>query len=299
MAYRNIFIANTSKLYAKNEQLIVDNGEIFSFPIEDIRCVLIEDYRTTLSSALISKFAEAGVTLIICNQKHLPTAALNPINCYSRQLKQIRLQAGQSQPFKKRLWQKIVSAKISNQSKCLEILRKDGAEKLKNLADTVNSGDTSNVEGRAAAFYFKALFGDGFHRGDETPLNAALDYGYAIIRAVISRTLCLYGFEPSLGIHHCSELNNFNLSDDIIEPFRPFIDLLVSKCLFDYNEFGTADKATLLKGLNASIIFDGKKYSVGFAIEKTIQSYSECLGKGKPDIALPLLTDIQFKSCDE
>lgn len=91
MAYRNIFIANTARMSTKNEQLIVDNGEVFSFPIEDIRCVLIEDNRSTLSTSLISKFAEVGVTVLICNEKHIPTAAISPINCYSRQLKQVNL----------------------------------------------------------------------------------------------------------------------------------------------------------------------------------------------------------------
>lgn len=295
MAYRNIFIANTAQLTTKNEQLIVDNGEIFSFPIEDIRCVMVEDYRSTLSTALISKFANAGVTLLICDERHIPTAALNPINCYSRQLKQINLQTKASLPFKKRLWQQIVVSKIHNQAKCLEITGKEGAQKLYRYANEVNSGDTSNVEGRAAAFYFKALFGKDFHRGDETPLNAALNYGYAIVRAVISRTLCLYGLEPSLGLHHCSELNNFNLSDDFIEPFRPFIDLFVVKFLFDFNEFGTADKAALLKSLNACVAVNGNKQAVANAVEIAVQNYIECLKTGKTEISLPGLIDIEFR----
>ncbi|MBQ6265625.1 MAG: type II CRISPR-associated endonuclease Cas1 [Clostridia bacterium] len=295
MAYRNIFIANTARLTTKNEQLVVDNGETFSFPVEDIRCVMVEDYRSTLSTALISKFANAGVTLLICDEKHIPTAALNPINCYSRQLKQIKLQAKATQPLKKRIWQQIVVSKIHNQAKCLEIIGKGGAEKLYRYASEVNSGDTSNVEGRAAAFYFKALFGKDFHRDDETPLNAALNYGYAIIRAVISRTVCLYGLEPSLGVHHCSELNNFNLSDDLIEPFRPFVDLNVAKFLFDYDEFGTSDKALLLKALNACVIVEGNKQSAANAVETAVQSYVECLKTGKAEITLPGLIDIEFR----
>ncbi len=296
MAYKNIFIANTAKLSSKNEQLIVDNGEKFSFPIEDICCVLVEDYRSTLSTALISKFAEAGVTLIICNEKHIPTAALNPINCYSRQLKQINLQINSTLPFKKNIWQQIVKAKITNQAKCLEICGAEGYEQLKSMANTVKSGDPSNVEGRAAAFYFKKLFGKEFRRSEETPLNAALNYGYALIRAVICRTLCLYGFEPSLGIHHCSELNNFNLADDIIEPFRPFIDLTVKKTLFDFNEFDTRDKAELLKSLNATMLIKNQNQSIANAVEITVQSYTQCLKTGKPDIILPVLTDINYRN---
>lgn len=296
MAYKNLFIANTARMSTKNEQLIVDNGEVFSFPIEDIRCVLIEDNRSTLSTSLISKFAEAGVTVLICNEKHIPTAAINPINCYSRQLKQVNLQVAASLPFKKRLWQQIVRIKIINQSRCLEIFGMDGVEELRNYVNSIKSGDTSNVEGRAAAFYFRKLFGNGFRRTDETPLNAALNYGYAIIRAVICKTLCLYGFEPSLGIHHCNELNNFNLADDISEPFRPFINMVVKKTLFDRNTFDTIDKTLILKSLNATILINGQKLSVANTVEKVIQSYAECLKNGKTEIELPLLTELNYRN---
>jgi len=233
--------------------------------------------------------------LIICNERHIPTAALNPLNLYSRQLKQIKNQISETLPHKKKIWQQIVCAKIQNQAKCLKILGKDGSDKLLTLSKTVKSGDTSNVEGRAAAIYFKALFGNSFTRDEDIAINAALNYGYAIIRAIISRTVSLYGFEPSLGIHHCSELNNFNLSDDIIEPFRPFIDLTVSKSLFDLNEFNTADKAVLLKSINASILMDGKKQSIAYAIEKMVQSYSDCIRTGDTTITLPSLIDLEYK----
>lgn len=296
MAYRNIFIANTATLSAKNEQLIIDNGEIFSFPIEDIRCVLIEDYRSTLTTALISKFAEAGVTLLVCNEKHIPTAALNPINIYSRQLRQINLQINSTLPFRKRLWQQVASAKIMNQARCLEINGINDYQQLEIMAKSVRSGDPSNVEGRAAAFYFRNLFGSNFRRTEDTTLNAALDYGYAIVRAVICRTICLYGFEPSLGIHHCSELNNFNLADDLIEPFRPFVDLVVKKTLFDCNKFETRDKAELLKSLNATMLVKNKNQSIVNAVEIVVQSYAECLNTGKTDVVLPVLTELNYRN---
>ena len=294
MAYRNIFIANTATLSTKNEQLIIDNGEVFSFPIEDLRCVLIDDYRSTVSASVLSKFAEAGVAVLVCNSKHVPTAVINPINCYSRQLKQINLQIKQTLPSKKRLWQQIVSAKVCNQARCLEIMNLYGSDKLLNYATQIKSGDPANVEGSAAAAYFKSLFGKDFRRDDDIPLNAALNYGYAVIRAIISKTICLYGFEPSLGIHHCNELNNFNLVDDIIEPFRPFVDLVVAKTLFDRNSFETADKALILKSVNAAIKIDGKKYCVAFAIEKTVQSYAECLKSSSRNLLLPELINIEY-----
>lgn len=296
MGYRNIFIANTARLSAKNEQLIVNSGEVFSFPLEDIRCVLIEDTRTTVSTALLAKFAEAGIAVLICNSNHLPTASLQPINSYSRQLKQIKLQINASVPLKKRLWQKIVKSKIINQSKCLELTDNSGADLLENLSEEVKSGDPANIEGRAAAHYFRNLFEKEFKRSDDTVLNAMLNYGYAIVRAYICRTICLYGFEPSLGIHHCSELNNFNLADDIIEPFRPLVDLYISKRLNNNETFSTVEKTELLKILNTDVRIDNKRYSASNAIELVVQSYSDCLKNGAADIKLPVLTDISFGS---
>ena len=296
MAYRNVFIANTAKLSAKNEQMIVDNGEVISIPIEDLRCVLIEDYRCVISAALLSKFSKAGVTVIICDEKHIPVGALNPVNTYSRQLRQIELQISASLPLKKRIWQKIVAQKIINQAKCLEICGKDGSEFLLNLASSIKSGDSANVEGRAAAFYFKSLLGRDFKRGADDNINAALDYGYAIIRAMISRTICLYGFEPSLGIHHCSDLNNFNLSDDLIEPFRPVADLTVASVLLPLEKFDSASKALLLKSVNSSMIVKSKKFSVANSIEIAVQSYAESLKNAKAEILLPQLIEPEFLS---
>lgn len=296
MGYRNIFIANTSKLSTKNEQLIVNNGDEFSFPIEDIRCVLLDDVKSVVSASVISKFADAGVTMIVCDSKHMPTAALSPINGYSRRLRQINLQFEQSVPSKKKLWQQIVIQKIENQAKCLELMGTDGSDKLLSFAKRVQSGDPSNIEGSAAAFYFKALFGKEFCRDAEIPINAALNYGYAIVRAIISRTLCLYGFEPSLGIHHKSELNSFNLADDIIEPFRPFVDLVVASSFKNMVEFGTVEKATLLQSVNASVIIEKEKTSVANAIERTVQSYTDALKNGNKTLVLPAIMPLEYKS---
>lgn len=294
MPYRNIFVANRGILKVSNEQLIVNNGEEHSFPIEDIRCVLIEDNRTSISAGLISRLANHGVTLIVCNDFHMPEAALVSLNAFSRRLRQIELQFSQTKPFLKNLWKNIVVAKITNQAKVAELCDKKCSQKLLSLTSQVKSGDTSNVEGRAALIYFKSLFGSDFTRDDEIAVNAALNYGYAILRAYIARTICLYGFEPSLGIHHKSELNRFNLADDIIEPFRPVVDLYVCKHLSETEDFGSAQKAELLRLLNTVMLYSGKKYSVANCVELVVQNIIACYKKEKTDLVLPKLIDLEY-----
>lgn len=217
MSYRNIFIANEAKLKLKNKQLIVFNGEEISFPIEDIRSIVIDNPYTSLTGKLIAKLADEGICLIICDDKHIPSCELLPIGAYCRMNKRINLQFSQSKPKLKRIWQKIVQSKINNQAKCLEINKIDEAKTLYGISKNVVSGDSTNREGYAARLYFKMLFGNDFTRDNENFVNAALNYGYAILRSFIAKTIVAYGLEPSLGIHHKNQLNQYNLADDIIE----------------------------------------------------------------------------------
>ena len=189
MAYRNIFIANEAKLKLKNNQLIVFNGEELSFPIEDIRSIVVDNPYVSLTGKLMAKLADDGVCLIICNDKHIPSCELLPIGSYCRMNKRINLQFSQSKPRLKKIWQKIVQAKINNQAKCLEINEIDEAQTLYSISKNVASGDTTNREGFAARLYFKSLFGDDFKRDDENSINAALNYGYAIFRSFIAKTI--------------------------------------------------------------------------------------------------------------
>ena len=165
MKYRNIYISNKCYLSTKNNCLVIDNGEKDSVPIEDIRCVMIDNRQTIMSAALLSKMALAGATVMICDEYHLPTSLLLPENVYSRQLKQLNLQLAQTVPAKKRLWTTIVKRKIENQAKCLFFCGfEDESYKLNNIAKAVKAGDPQNAEGRAAGLYFKTLFGAAFRR---------------------------------------------------------------------------------------------------------------------------------------
>lgn len=275
MPYRNIFIANESVLKLKQNQLVVFNGEEYSFPIEDIRSIVIDNPYTKITAKLMASLGEQGVCVILCNDRHIPCCQLMPVGSYCRALKRIELQQAQSKPHLKRLWQKIVVGKIENQAKCLALNGADSS-KLISISKSVQSGDATNREGYAANVYFRSLFGNDFRRDDESAVNAALNYGYAVLRSFIAKNIVAYGLEPSVGIHHKNQLNAFNLADDLIEPFRPVVDLAVSKHTDLADGFTTYHKAQLQKLLNSVCLVRGDKWSVAKAVELEVQSLISC-----------------------
>ena len=299
MAYRNIFISNEAKLRLRNKQLIVDNGEELSFPIEDIRSIVIDNAYTTLSAKLISKFSEDGVCVIVCDDRHTPSAAMMPIGVYCRVNKRVTLQFEQSKPKLKRIWQEIVKAKINNQASCLELNSVPKSEELYSMAKAVVSGDSTNREGYAARVYFRSMFGNDFTRDDENRINAALNYGYAVFRSFIAKTLVAYGLEPSIGIHHKNQLNAFNLADDIIEPFRPIVDNYVLKNYREWGEgFLTAQKADIVLLLNCAVTVDGKRHSAANAAELTVQSVISSFENDEVKLKLPVLNELSYFDYD-
>lgn len=297
--YRSLFITNPAGLRLKNNQLTVDNGETFTFPVEDLRAVVIDEPAATLSARLISFLAESGVCLILCNEKHLPCAALTPTGAHCRLAKRLRTQTTQSLPKQKRLWQQIVVQKIKNQAACLALNHKAESEKLTAIAAHVPSGDTTNREGYAAAVYFKALFGKDFTRDDETTVNAALNYGYAIFRAYLARAIAVYGLEPAVGIHHASQLNAFNLADDMIEPFRPAVDLYVAQHWKSWDRFGTVQRAELVRLLNCVTTVDGAACTLAHAAEQAVQSLVAAFESGERlPLKLPALQPTRYFEYD-
>lgn len=295
MPYRNIFVANETVLRLKNRQLTADNGEKFTFPVEDIRCIVIDNERSVLSARLISFLAENGVCLIVCDRRRMPSAQLVPTGAYCRVQKRILLQTAQSKPRLKRIWQKIVVQKIENQARCIDLAGKTGAERLFRLAGEVQSGDPTNREGCAARIYFPLLFGGVFTRDSDIEINAALNYGYAVIRAFIAKTLAAYGLEPSIGIHHKNQLNAFNLADDLIEPFRPIVDLFAATELLNIDKgFNTAHKAQLVRLLNCAVTVDGERCSLARAVDSLVQSLIYSFENEEIKLRLPEIGEISF-----
>ncbi len=295
MAFRNIYVENDVHINVKNEQLVVTKDkDSHSFPLEDVNSICIESQRTVITTYTLKKFIENDIVVYVCDEKHLPTGILVGMNNYSRQLKNIKLQMKVSKPLIKRIWQEIIKSKVANQAKCLEFNKLKGSTYLMKMMDLINSGDTTNVESRAAAFYFRNLFERTFNRNTPCKENAALNYGYAIIRGMIARTLIMYGFEPSIGIFHHNELNNFNLADDFIEPFRPLVDLYIkNKIDFSNNELSSFEKKKIYNIINCLVLIDGKKFNVQGAIEYMIKSFSTSMNKKENLIKVPELIQLE------
>lgn len=296
MAYRNIFIENPAKISIRNKQLLIETDKVHSIPVEDISALLIENQRSSITSAALSFLGESGVAVFCCDKKHLPCAILTPFCRHSRELAVLKTQLNCTEPQKKRLWQKIIRSKISNQALCLELSQKiEAADTIKQLANKVRSGDPENVEATAAMKYFPYLFTNDFSRNNDDVINASLDYGYAILRGYIARTLAVYGFQPTLGIHHRSELNHFNLADDLIEPFRPLVDLMVSSMNeFRGEEFNPDCKKILFSSLSMEILSGGQHHSTAYAIERLIKSLIRALEDGKSELCLPELIPLKL-----
>lgn len=231
MVKRTLHFSNPAHLSMRNQQMVVElrdeNRTTKTLPIEDLGVVILEHPHITLSSSLLEELMNAQVAVITCNSKYMPSGLFLPLEGNSTQTERIRTQLEASVPLKKQLWQQTVKAKIDNQARVLDKLGVP-SERLRNLQQNVLSGDTGNLEAQAASHYWGKIYGNNFvrSRDPETP-NAQLNYGYAILRSVVARALTASGIFPSIGIHHKNKYNAFCLADDIMEPYRPYIDWTV------------------------------------------------------------------------
>lgn len=295
MAYRNLLIESCANLSCRQEQLIIMTDSKHSIPMEDINSIVLENNQSTITIAALSKLAQNGVGVFLCDEKHLPCAVLTSFAQHSRNLGVMRLQESLSLPQQKRLWQQVVQTKINNQAECLLLVNKEKESAyLYSLSKTVVSGDVKNVEAIAANYYFKNIFGIGFSRGDDADgRNSALNYGYAILRGHIARLITSYGFLPMRGIHHHSEQNSFNLADDFIESFRPVVDLFVAQFVNEKDLLTTEMKRNLYNLLNVDVLSGGQRHSVAYAAEKLVQSFMRCCQQTTKELMLPKLVALK------
>ena len=293
MGYRVIFLTGGCKLSVKNEQLMIDNGDTSKIPLEDIGCIIADSPQVVINSYLLMKLSEYGIVLITDGKNHIPCGVHLPFAVHSRHLSVLQEQIKMTESTKKRLWKSIVMQKIRNQANVLRICSVEEWEEVDSISLKVKYGDTSNMEGTAAARYFKLLFGKDFTRGSENIVNAMLNYGYAVLRSMIAKNLVAYGFEPSLGIHHKSALNSFNLADDMIEPFRPIVDLFVRIYAEDEEELTTKVKTRLADLLNMNVLINGKYFTCTRAIELQIQSLSGFINGRNTKLDLPTIVELE------
>lgn len=285
MVKRTLFFGNPAYLSTKNEQLVVsfpeEDKQSVTIPIEDLGYLVLEHPQITLTTGVICKLIDNKTAIITCDRQHLPNAFLQPLTGHSEQTERYRHQLNASVPLKKNLWQQTVSAKITNQAFHLSARNKD-ARKIRRWADEVKSGDAENHEAIAAAFYFQNLFDHvvNFSRNQkEIPPNALLNYGYAILRAVTARALISTGLLPSVGIFHSNKYNAFCLADDIMEPYRIYVDALVYNITQGGGEYGELSqqlKAQLLTIPALDVVLEGKRSPLMVAMSRTTNSLYEC-----------------------
>ncbi len=262
-------------------------------PIEDIGVVILDNKQVTITQGALGALLDNNVAVISCDDHRMPSGLLLPLDGNTTQSERFTHQIEASLPLKKQLWQQTVQAKILNQSTVL--LRQRGMEcgNMEAWAKQVKSGDADNLEGRAAAFYWQNLFGHvkRFHRDREgVPPNNLLNYGYAILRAVVARSLVGSGLLPTLGIHHHNRYNAYCLADDIMEPYRPYVDMLVAEIVDsgkDISKLTTELKGKLLSIPVIDVVINGRRSPLMIGVGITTASLYKCYSGEIRKIAYP------------
>lgn len=294
MGWRSIMISRPAKLRREHFSLAIEQEETAFVPFEDIAVIVLNHREINLSHPVLSACAEYGIGLYATGDNHQPSGVFLPFLPHSRTTRMLRLQLDIARPLAKQAWANIVRRKIENQARCLQLAGREGVDRMESYARRVRSGDVENIEGQAAAFYFVQLFGPGFHRAEARWANAALDYGYAVLRGAIARGLVAHGLHPTLGLFHDSEQNAFNLADDLIEPFRPLIDLHVFKNPpFAEEELKPPDKAALVSLLNTDVGMPQGRMSALSAIEYAVESLVRLFEADDSNLELPDLLGLQ------
>ena len=308
MIKRTLYFGNPAYLSTKYAQLeirlpeVEKNStlpEIFKasavkqIPIEDIGVVVLDNKQITITQGTLSELLNNNVAVISCDEHRMPIGLMLPLAGNTTQSERFRHQIEASQPLKKQLWQQTIQAKITNQSAVLRQQRGLECGNMEAWVKQVKSGDSDNLEGRAAAFYWQNLFGDikDFHRDREgVAPNNLLNYGYAILRAVVARSLVGSGLLPTLGIHHHNRYNAYCLADDIMEPYRPFVDKLVAEIVdsgIDISKLTTEIKSKLLSIPVLDVVINGRRSPLMVAVGATTASLYKCYSGEIRKIAYP------------
>jgi len=296
MSWKIVKIETAGKLSFDNNRIRFDQretGKVFFFPTDDLSVLVIESLQISVTTALVAALAEKAVSVVFCNGNHRPAGVLFPVGKPLRQSEISFLQTEISKPLKKRMWQKIIRQKIINQSVVLKTVRSDNASLLQKMAEKVLSGDTENTEAAAARLYWESLFGKNFVRHDEDGVNAALDYGYAIFRNVLINHIVAHGLIATLGVHHHSVLNNFNLADDLFEPYRAFTDQAVFKITpLPDDRLTKTTRENLIALLQKKCRVNGQTTSLMNAVEQTVCSFVTAIRENDSDeLLLPEFVD--------
>ena len=290
MAFKTLTIDSSAELHVHKGQLIAIQGESTTqVALEDLACVVFSHPDITISSAALAYLGSNGITLLTCGRGYMPATITLPFAPHSKYSGIVARQLGCTVGFRNGLWKTIVRRKILNQARALELMGVDHTALLQ-MASEVRSGDSTNREALAARVYFQ-LYEPGYSRTKVCPLTSALNYGYAVVRSTLARQVVSHGFITSVGFFHHNEKNEFNLVDDLIEAFRPMVDLHASKIELAGEEPDNLSRAVrkqITGVLREQCLINGHETSILIATEECVESLARALEKGCPgDICLP------------
>lgn len=290
MGWRIVYIEESEylSLYLDNIKIKKETQDVI-IPISDIHTLIVDNYKAVLSVNLLNKCSSEKVNIILCGVNHLPQTMIYPVSGNNQSPIVLKRQIEWNESIKAILHQKIVKAKILNQIAILKKHQREEATiiKLNNFTEEVQLSDCTNREGLSAKMYFRALFGKDFIRFNEDPINAGLNYGYAILRSQISKVLFSRGLNPSLGIFHKGPENLFNLSDDIIEVFRPIVDEYVYKYITNDTIFGRVHRLNLIKITTNKMMYNNQLHTFLNVISLYVNQIMDAFNIGKLDIEFP------------
>lgn len=303
MIKRTLYFGNPAYLKLRNDQLVInlpdaqgfdDASSANTIPIEDIGLIVLDHQQLTVTHGLLQSLLDNNSAIITCSSSHMPEGMFLPLCGNKVQQERFRDQIEATKPLCKQLWQQTVKAKILNQASNL-LLLDVSVKNMKHWAKEVQSDDAANHEARAAAYYWGNMFPmlDNFKRGrEEAPPNNLLNYGYAILRAITARSLVVSGLLPTMGIHHHNKYNAYCLADDIMEPYRPYIDALVYTIVErgeDFTELSKSIKSQLLSIPTIDVVIQGKRSPLMIAMQQTTTSLYKCFSGEQRKIVYPVI----------
>ena len=267
--WRTLLIRSGATLRHEDGRLkVIKSDEEQLFPLDQLRLLILDSPSITLNTSLLEILTEKNIRVVVCDKRHQPSSEFNSYSEHSYTAGNMIRQSAWKKSIKKTLWKNIIANKISNQISILVHHRISGADNMRDISAALTEANTNNSEARAARCYFSDLFGNDFNRRTVCDINSALNYGYSIIMSQVSRSIVSYGYHPALGIEHHSESNSYNLSCDIMEPFRPIVDDFVY--IHSGEEFTLDMRKQLIELMYSEVFFNGK----GTELQTAIDAYT-------------------------
>ena len=294
MGFRTLEISQAAELHIKCGQLEVTSKDgTILIPIEDLNQIMVHGANIRLSTMDLSILSQNKVGIVTLDEKYLPTAIVLPFEGHARQSKLMHAQVWADPEKYRELWTEIIRAKISNQAKTLSLLGLYGSEDVFRYAEQLTKENVDYNEVLAAKTYF-SYYHEGLNRRTDDPVNSRLNYGYAVIRSYIARSLICTGFHPTFGIHHDSQLNAFNLADDLIEPYRAIVDLTAHNCIGSNLRLTKSERREIAHILHNACMIDGKKTNIMSSIEIMVESLKRIiLEKSNESLKLPAVLPVE------